>query len=124
MNRHNGINQERIISKIIGNEAILLDVHTGYCYSFNESATDIWKALSRNIHTEKIAKGLAGIYTVPEAAAQKDVDRFLKSLLKESILKAVPKGSQNFENKPKQKKDYEPPKFIKYHEIKRGRSVA
>lgn len=125
MTQGDAINQDRIVSKIIGDEAILLDVHTGYCYSFNVSATDIWKALNRNVNIEKIAKGLAEAYQVPEAAAQKDLDRFLKSLMKENILKSMPKGkSHDFQVKQKQKKEYSAPKFIKYHEIKRGRSVA
>ncbi len=125
MTQGNAINQDRIVSKIIGDEAILLDVHTGYCYSFNESATAIWKALNRNLSVEKIAKGLAEAYQVPETTAQKDLDRFLKSLMKENILKSLPKEkSHDFEIKHKQKKEYAAPKFIKYHEIKRGRSVA
>jgi len=121
------IDNERAICRIIGGEAVILETHKGYAYSLNETGTDIWKFLESHLHSQRIVRRLAEKYAVPEGSLKKDLERFLKNLDREKLIKKSrilrPKRDEHTAAK-KGKKKYRAPELKKYLEIKRGRSVA
>ncbi|PIQ81781.1 MAG: hypothetical protein COV76_07165 [Candidatus Omnitrophica bacterium CG11_big_fil_rev_8_21_14_0_20_64_10] len=119
------IDSGRVVCRIIGDEAVILETGTGCCYSFNRSGTEIWTILSVGGSLKDAVSALRAAYGTPAEVLLKDAAQFAASLETEGLLRrtdrakgrAVPKRSS-------QKKSYEPPAFEKYLEIRRGRSVA
>lgn len=122
------LDKDRVVYRIIGNEAVILETRTGYSYSINEAGTDIWKALDEELNLNQILQCLAEKYSMSEERAKNDLEQFLEILTKEGLIKKsdISKLAEDkrIGTKKEKKKKYEAPKLEKYYEIKRGRSVA
>ncbi len=127
------IDKDRIIYRVIGDEAVILEARTGYSYGFNEVGTFIWEALDSGMKPSGLMRYLAQRYEASESTLRADLVKFIASIEKEKLLQ---KGKQGLDGgstrpqgkkaaaKPKMKRKYTTPSFEKYHEIKRARSVA
>jgi len=127
------IDKDRVIYRVIGDEAVILEARTGYSYGFNEVGTSIWEALDSGMKPIGLIRHLAQRYEASEPILKADLVKFIASIEKEGLLQKGKQGSgrggarpqeKKAAAKPKAKRKYTAPSFEKYHEIKRARSVA
>lgn len=71
----------------IEHETVIFDGENSVLFSFNETASFIFKRLKKGQEPEKIARSLAKTYEVSEATALKDVNSLIGKLTKKDIIK-------------------------------------
>jgi hypothetical protein len=81
------VKKQFVIEKIEG-KTTLFDVETSTFYSFNESGSFIFGLVKKGMEKRKIVDLLAKKYDLQDSKAKKDVDDFLKDLLKNKIASA------------------------------------
>jgi len=80
------LNKGFIIQEI-ENETVIFDGENSVLFSFNETASFIFRRLKKRQEPEKIAHQLAKTYEVSEATAFKDVNSLIGKLAKKDIIK-------------------------------------
>lgn len=80
------LNKGFIIQEI-ENETVIFDGENSVLFSFNETASFIFKRLKKGQEPEKIARSLAKAYEVSESTALKDVNSLIGKLAKKDIIK-------------------------------------
>ena len=74
-----------VISSVLGNELILLDMDSGLYLKLNSSASLVWDFLNEGISKSEIYERLKKIY--PGYGIEKDLDVFFDDALQKGILK-------------------------------------
>jgi hypothetical protein len=63
--------RDNILWRIVEEEALIMDVHVGYFYSLNPSATRIWELMAKGTGLVEIRKQLCSQYELtPETAEE------------------------------------------------------
>jgi len=70
----------------IEKEIVIFDSESSVLFSFNETASFIFKRLKKGQEPEKIARSLAKTYEVSEVVALKDVKNLIGKLVKKDII--------------------------------------
>jgi hypothetical protein len=77
--------KEDIIWRIVDDEALLLNTKTGYYFSMNGTATEIWCLLNDGKSEDETAKAIAERYGIDNETAKTDVDELKRTLTEENI---------------------------------------
>lgn len=72
---------KKVITHKIGEEFIILDTKLGRMYKLNPTAVFIWKMVHRPMKLGEIAYRITEEYLINEAAAKKEVIKFIKPYL-------------------------------------------
>ena len=76
-----------VISSVLGDELILLDMDSGLYLKLNSSASLVWDFLKEGDSKESIYTRLKKIY--PNYSIEKDLDIFFDDAIKKGLLKEV-----------------------------------
>jgi len=71
---------DRLVWRVLDDEAIILDLSTGYYFSLNPVATEIWTHLHEGRATSEIASSIAVKYHVDVEMVRRDIDELLGEL--------------------------------------------
>ena len=90
LNQKYKIDENNISYRIIGDEALILNLENGSTYSLNKSGARIWEAIDKERQLEGILETLKEIYDLPEDKLKDDLIKLVKDLEKEKLI--VPIG--------------------------------
>jgi hypothetical protein len=76
----NSDGSDRLVWRVLEDEAIILDLSTGYYFSLNPVATEIWSHLHEGLEMADIVRVIAGKYRVDEETVRGDIDELLDDL--------------------------------------------
>ena len=83
------IDKDKVVHRLIGDEAVLLNLDNGSYYNINEVGTQIWEQMSEGKSICEIVHFIAEEYALSEERAEKDLLLFLKVLEKNALIKRV-----------------------------------
>jgi hypothetical protein len=69
-----------LISSVVDDEALILDLDTGNYFSLNPVATEIWTSLKNGHSIDDIATSLAEKYETDSTIVRNDIDELLREL--------------------------------------------
>lgn len=69
-----------VLFRILGDEAVILNLSTGVYFGLDDVGTRIWQLLSEHGSAEKILQSLRAEYEVEEAQLRRDVDDLIRQL--------------------------------------------
>ncbi|MFA5374073.1 MAG: PqqD family protein, partial [Candidatus Omnitrophota bacterium] len=75
----------KVISRVIGNETVLLPVYRtseeiNCIYTLNKPAARVWEMLGRNIRVSALKRRILKEFDVSAAAADRELEKLLKEL--------------------------------------------
>ena len=70
-------------------ETVLLDLHSNYYYSLNETGAHIWQGLSQGLTPDAISRQLMAYYTITLAEAEAAVLTLLRDLTTENLVQPL-----------------------------------
>lgn len=82
---------EHIPWRIIEEEAILIDLEEGELVRLNPVGAEIWKVIDGTRTVEQIVDHIYRTFDVSQRKANRDVYRFLKSLLRHELVQEHPR---------------------------------
>lgn len=82
------IDNDRIYSRKVKAETVLLDMDTGFYYTLDEVGGIIWKMIVSNKDLDQIIAKIVSEYEIDEETATKDIKALLNNLKKEDLIKA------------------------------------
>ena len=91
--RHIRPNGERIASKVMEGEAILINLTTGIYYSLDDVASELWEAISEGSSEPALSTWIASNYNVDIDQSKKDITAFFDELLAEEIVVETAEGA-------------------------------
>lgn len=80
------INKDKIASRIINGEVVLLNLDSGFYYSLNKTGSEIWQYLQEGKSVEEIQALLMKKYESQSGDLRKDILALIGDLLKEKII--------------------------------------
>jgi len=79
-----------VVSQPLGEDVVLLHLHTGVYWSLNPSGAVIWQEVQGHGDPRKAAEALCRKFTVSQAQAQQAVSELLRDLAKEGLVELAP----------------------------------
>ena len=79
-----------VLSEVLADEAVLLDLASGNYYALNESGTFIWNLLERGCSEAELRRALAERYPGRLAALEADLAFFLDRLADKQLIRCRP----------------------------------
>lgn len=80
---------ERVVFREIDDRMVLINLESGFYYSFNEVGCFIFNRILKNRGIDAILDEIQVNYKVPQAEARGDLEEFMGTLEKEKIIRAV-----------------------------------
>lgn len=80
------INSDRIVWRNIEEEAVILNLDSGYYYSLNELGTKIWQLLIKNKTTAEIISFVYKEYDINKNKIKKDLLKIINELKRENLI--------------------------------------
>ena len=80
------IDENNISYRIIGDEALILNLENGSTYSLNKSGARILEAIDKEQQLEGILKILKEVYDLPEERLKNDLVKLVKDLEEEKLI--------------------------------------
>lgn len=77
--------KEEIIWRVVDDEALLLDTDSGYYFSMNDTATEIWCLLNEGKSIDDVATTISERYEIDSKSVRRDVQELIANLNKEQI---------------------------------------
>lgn len=77
---------DRVLCRVVGEEAVLLDLDSGEYHGLNGVGTRIWELLSENLTVAAICDTLAKEYDVSRGVIEEDVELLLADLLSKRLI--------------------------------------
>ena len=77
-----------VISRMLDDEAVILDLQSGEYFGLNETGARIWELLEQH-DTSEIAQLLAGEFDVTSEQAAEEVDALIQRLLDQRLVEAA-----------------------------------
>ncbi len=113
-------NRDEIAFKVIGGEAIIMNISRGVCYSLYNVGAVIWEMIEGEYTLDDCVKAILEHYDVPLGQAQTDARVLAEELLQERLViisenDAHHKYNPQSPNKPQL--SYETPKLNIYRDI-------
>lgn len=81
-------NEEKVISKIIDDEAVIIKLGEGTYYNLNEVGTLIWKKIQEKSSESMILESVLACFTVEKTEAAEDLKQLLQKLNAENLVSA------------------------------------
>ncbi len=75
-----------VVFRILGGEAVLLNLTSGTYFGLDEVGTRMWQFLSEHGSSEKVIELMLKEYEVEEAVLQSDLDELVKDLLQHGLV--------------------------------------
>lgn len=75
--------------RVIEDEAVILNLDSGFYYSLNRSGTAIWELLDGETGVRTVAERLSKQFDVCVERALEDVHRLVQNLLKEGLVRVL-----------------------------------
>ncbi len=85
---------ESTAGRRLGDECLILDLHTGRYYSAGETGAVIWERLEHGTTVQELANELASRYGIDIERAHSDLRAFLEELLEQGLAEIVDGGSR------------------------------
>lgn len=82
-----------LIAKQLKGNSVIFDPDTAFFYSFNRTASFIFKGLKKGLSQPEIIKRMCKEYEIESATAQKDTQEIIRFLKKHKIL--IPASKEN-----------------------------
>ena len=79
--------KEKLASREVDGKLYIVDIEDETLHAFNPSAALIWDGIKKGHNREKIVSRLADEFEVAEAAAMKDAEEFIGTLIKRGLIK-------------------------------------
>jgi hypothetical protein len=79
-----------VLSEVLADEAVLLDLSSGVYYALNESGTFIWSLLERGCTEAELRSALAARYPDQLSALEADLTFFLDRLADKQLIRCRP----------------------------------
>ena len=79
---------EHVQVRILGGEAVMLNLSTGVYFGLDSVGTRMWQLLSKHRSTEKVIKSLLAEYEVDETQLRRDVENLIRELTDKGLVKA------------------------------------
>lgn len=86
MAEQRALRSEDLLWRVLGDEAVLLDLRSRQYLSSNASATKLLELLSAGAHFEDLVRALVDAYGIDESVASGDVTKFLALLDERGLL--------------------------------------
>lgn len=106
-------NEAEVAAKVIGGEAIMINLSNSRCYSMDGVGAFVWSLIEGSHSLAEIAEALTKRYDVTSEQAQADVERLAIELLEEELVKIAETKAPSPGTIPPvpQKFPYEPPRL-------------
>jgi len=82
---------ESVVYAELDDEAVLLNVDTGFYFGLNVIGTEIWNLLKQGASEGEIVSSLAAEYDVEPAQLRLDVTEFMNTMAGQGLVQAVEK---------------------------------
>ena len=79
---------DEIIWRIVDNEAVILNINTGFYFTLNGTGTDVWLELTKNMPVSSIIPMLSEKYGVTVEIIEKDISDILNDLCAAQLIRA------------------------------------
>ncbi len=86
------VNEPSVISEVIDGETIVLNFENGHYYSFNPSASEIWRRVCAGSPIAAATEWVASRFAVDPAAIRPEVEGFLRRLEEEQLIRRAAKA--------------------------------
>lgn len=80
------VNKDKVASRIINEEAVLLNLDNGFYYSLNKTGSEIWQYLQEGRSVEEILRILEKKYATAAGLLKKDILVLINDMLKEKLI--------------------------------------
>lgn len=80
------INKNKVASRIINGEAVLLNLDNGFYYSLNNTGSEVWQYLQEGKSSDEIISIFERKYTRDISRLKKDIASLLADLTKEELI--------------------------------------
>jgi hypothetical protein len=72
--------KSNITWRVVDDEALMLDLTSGYYFSLNPTATEIWEALQRGTEIPQIIQTISFKYKIDEKVVESDLHELITDL--------------------------------------------
>jgi hypothetical protein len=76
-----------VMFRILGGEAVILNVGTGVYFGLDEVGTRMWQLMSEHGSTDQVVETMLNEYEVEEAQLRADLDKLIEQLSEKGLLK-------------------------------------
>ena len=76
----------QVLSRVVGNETVLLDLESGVYFGLDNTGKRIWEAIGKGLTLRETVAVITSEYEVDEAQAQEDVNDFVRDLVERGLL--------------------------------------
>jgi hypothetical protein len=76
-----------VMFRILGGEAVLLNLASGTYFGLDEVGTRMWQLMSEHRSTDKVIEAMLEEYEVEESVLQSDLDKLVKDLTDNGLVK-------------------------------------
>ena len=80
---------DRIVYREVDDGIVLINLDSGFYYSFNGTARFIFDMLKKDRDTAQVIDGLQSEFSITEEKARSDLSEFIEALEKEDIVSRV-----------------------------------
>jgi len=77
---------KKTVWRKVDDEAVIMNIENGNYYSLDEIGTEIWEQFVKGLSLGEIIQKIAGKYGVESGMVQRDIEKLIKTLLKEKII--------------------------------------
>lgn len=113
------INAPDVACELIDDELIVINLDSGNYYNSTGVGGFVWDCLTKGLTREQIAKALAKVHALPEADVGRDIDNYIESLLKQSLIRPADDGIAGDGQPPVVPSgNYQPPALSVYSDMK------
>jgi Coenzyme PQQ synthesis protein D (PqqD) len=115
---------DEIVWRVVDGEAVLVHADTSAYYGLNATGTYVWEAIATaSLTPEEISRRLSARYGVAAETVRRDVDTFLASLGRETLVLESPGPDGDLNGTPAAGDEtlpagqYEPPTLTRFGEL-------
>ena len=83
---------EDVVFRILGDEAVLLNLASGVYFGLDSVGTRMWQLMSEHGSTEKVVETLLTEYEVEEGLLRQDVIALIRQLMGKGLVRADVEG--------------------------------
>lgn len=77
---------KEVVSEIVGDQAVLLDLRSGKYYQLNRTGTMIWQGIEQGHGVDAVCKSLVMAFRQPEPEVRGDVARLITELTSRGLI--------------------------------------
>ncbi|MFA5146253.1 MAG: PqqD family protein [Candidatus Omnitrophota bacterium] len=83
------IDKDKVTYRVIDNEAVILNLDSGYYYSLNGVGTEIWKMMAVGKTTDEILDYFEAEYRLSKSRLKGDLLELINDLEREGLIQAL-----------------------------------